>query len=106
MAEWRSSRSARPPAALTMRLAPEGAHPDKMVPLIEHQIAGIRQGKQMQLIGQSIQMLELFHHHLQLLRLGIKNAIQHALQTVPIAAVSGERSSCAIATCEARSSLS
>lgn len=35
----------------------------------------------MQLIGQSIQMLELFHHHLQLLRLGIKNAIQHALQT-------------------------
>ena len=35
----------------------------------------------MQLIRQPIQMLELFHHHLQLLRLGIKNAIQHALQT-------------------------
>jgi hypothetical protein len=49
-------------------------------------------------------VLELFHHHLQLLRAGIKHAIQHALQTAN--APSGGASSCAIATCEARSSFS
>jgi hypothetical protein len=54
----------------------------------------------MKFIGQAIQVLELFHYHGQLLRAGIKHAIQHALQTS--AAVRGERSSCAIATCEAR----
>jgi hypothetical protein len=50
-------------------------------------------------------VLELFHHHLQLLRAGIKHAIQHALQTSD-SGRQGERSSCAIATCEARSSFS
>ena len=47
--------------------------------VFQNQIPGIRQLEQMKFIGQAIQVLKLFHYHGQLLRAGIKHAIQHAL---------------------------